>query len=117
MTDDQPDLFELRAARDAGIDLATDHAEAVDPGWTDRAVALLDVYADLRPSGFTTLELRTWAREVYGFVGVTNWAWGGVLTRAQKLGLVKQVGARAVGDSTSHLKLSPVWRRPGLGEK
>jgi hypothetical protein len=107
MMDRQLDLF---ASRDEAIQRAVDHAEAVEPGWANRATELLLEYLAHTRQPFTTLELRHWALGTHGFAGVTNWAWGSVMAKARKAGIIEQVGTREVGDATSHLKVSPLWR-------
>ena len=106
----EPDLFDqLREARDDGIQRAIDHAEEVEPGWGDAALALLRLYAASgRP--FTALALREWAQREHGFVGATNWAWGSVFVRAQRDRLIEKAGFAEVGNETSHLKVSPLWK-------
>lgn len=104
----QIDLF--RAVRDDGIRRAVTHADEAEPGWSDRAIELLTLFAHERVT-FTTHDLRAWAKRKYRFVGTTNWAWGSVIVRARRAGIIKQIGTARVGDTVSHLKLSPVWGR------
>jgi len=99
----------LREARDKGIRRAKEHAERVVEGWSEGALAMLRRYVAEVGQPFTTLALREWAA-ARGFDSVSGWAWGSVIVRAVKLGIIERAGAVNVGSATSHLKLSPLWR-------
>jgi len=46
--DDQLELEQARAARDEGIQTAVDHADAVEPKWSDQAFAFLEAFMRTR---------------------------------------------------------------------
>lgn len=96
------------AGRDKGMAQALAHAEDVVASWGEMAYGYLQSYPQAR---FITAELREWATEHGLPLPTTAWAWGSVITRAVRAGLIEQDGFDQHGDATSHKKVVPVWRR------
>ena len=90
----QPDLFaSARAARDAGMARALDHAEAVEPRWGDVAYQALTTFVRwyTAPGPFTSFEFREWARPRLS-APPTDKAFGPVFVRAARAGIIRKVG-------------------------
>lgn len=96
--------------RDAGMQSAADHADRVVGAWSESAyTALCHFIGKLKPPEFTTEEVREWAL----FVGLEEppdrRAWGSVMMRAVRRGLIYKVGYRAHRDPSRHKGVSTVW--------
>ncbi len=99
------DYAESRAARDAGIRRAADHAEESSRGWNDRAYEMLRRYAR-HNSRFISENCTSWAAD-RGFVTVSPRAWGHVFRRAAKDGIIVRIGS---GTSLRrHCSPTPLW--------
>lgn len=95
-------------ARDDGIARAAEHADAVEPRWTDRAFDLLRAHAE-QHTFFTIEQLR---KAVAGQLPEppTTRAWGAVVTRAMRAGIVKSEGWTTAEDPAVHCNLVTLWR-------
>lgn len=98
------------AGRDAGMRVAADHAEDIQPGWTDRAYALLCEYIATKPAPFTSPEFRRIAASRGLSSPASNMAWGSVFMRASKAGLIERNGYVQHGDTTMHTQAVAQWR-------
>ena len=103
---------DARAARDAGIGLAADHANAVEPRWTDRAYCVLVAYCRWKPgTTFTSEMVRDYAHNTCGLPEPAHRrAWGSVFQRAARVGMIQEAGiteSRAAHCHCSHVGL---WR-------
>jgi predicted amidohydrolase YtcJ len=85
------DWAEAKRKGEEGMATAVDHAEAVSPGWKDRAAALVLIYATQvrRGESFLTEEAREWADIE---APPDNRTWGGVVTSLKRDGLLVRVG-------------------------
>lgn len=95
-----------KAAADAGIKRAEDHAERTEPGWVDRAAEAVRDYATRHsyrsdePSEFTIERVRE-------FMGSSippppdGRAWGSVTRRALVLGYIEPTGGYAPAASSN----------------
>jgi hypothetical protein len=78
--------------RDTGIAQAEQHAERLDPGWKDTAFAMLRGFCQERRGCHCTSEdIRRWC-ELRGFDSPVPKAWGAVVQKAAKAGLIKRIG-------------------------
>lgn len=103
------------ALRDAGIEAAADHADAVEPRWTDRAFDFaVDVLAARARKGkndpFMTEDVRKYA-VARGFPEPPDArAWGAVMIRARRKGLIVRVGTGDSKNPQAHLRPTNQWR-------
>lgn len=103
-------LFSGAALRDQGMQQAIEHAEQDAPGWSQRALEMLDACPMDR---FMVEDLREWAY-ANGLDRVDNdRAWGSVITKAARLGLVMHNGYRSVKNRKAHATPASVWLRVG----
>lgn len=102
------DFTAARAARDAGIQQAVDHADRVEPKWSERAYSHLLNYA-LRNHLFTSEQVRASA------IGVLprppdQRAWGGVIARAVRARFLERDGYETARDPNNHMGTVTRWR-------
>ena len=102
------DFDAARAARDAGIAMAIDHADAVEPRWSDYAFAFLTDYA-LTHETFTSEDVREASAGVVTEPPSLR-AWGGVFMRAAKRGMLLREGYANARDPKVHCNVVTVWR-------
>lgn len=79
------------------------HAEAVNPGWGDQALAYFRLYATLHPS-FMTEAVREYAYADGLDLPPAPGAWGNVARRAKKEGYVVQRGYATSNNPSQHGK-------------
>ncbi|WP_066807163.1 hypothetical protein [Sphingomonas asaccharolytica] len=110
------DLFSYSAASGPaaeaagiGIKQAVDHADRVDPGWSDRAFEMLEGYA-LTHFEFMTEEVRVWATEAGLPPPPDGRAWGAVTLRAAKAKLIVVSRYQNTRVPPAHAAPRAVWR-------
>lgn len=107
------DIEQARALRDAGIQRAVDHAEAVIPRWVDRAYEILCCYLkhpDRDSQAFTSEDVRVYA-DGLGLPEPPHLrSWGGVFQRASRAGLIERVGVRTARAPHVHCSVLNLWR-------
>ena len=103
---------EARAARDAGIGLAADHANAVEPRWTDRAYENLVAFCHASPGkSFTSEDVRDYAHNGRGLPEPAHRrAWGAVFQRAARVGLIHKAGINESRAAHCHCSHVGQWR-------
>lgn len=102
-----------RAARDAGIQTAAEHADAVMPKWSERAFDVLRCFCH-RPGGggevFTSEDVRDYAKNL-GLPDPPHLrAWGGVFQRAAREGLIVKAGVTTARATRVHCSIVATWR-------
>lgn len=99
-------LFMFDAADEArrGASQAAQHADAVLPDWSERALSLLRGFALNRPY-FLVEDVRHYAMQRGFPAPPDNRAWGAIVTQAAKAGFVRP-------DGTSRTKRGPGHARP-----
>ena len=91
----------------AGMVAAEDRARLSDPGWPERALAAM-LEAGRRLGRFTVED----ARQLAGVEAPTDQrAWGAVVNRASRRGLIRRVGFAPARSSNGSVK--PVWEVVG----
>lgn len=103
------DFEAARQARDVGIQRAVEHADRVEPQWSEQAYALALEYAQRHPS-FTTEQIREYALARGLPPPPDGRAWGGVLARLAKTGRIQKVGYTPSANRKAHLRPVVVWR-------
>lgn len=111
----QADLFDLsegKRLRDVGMQKAVDHADLVDPDWSLKAYDLFTKFIALKDKPFMTEDVRLWAHDQMNLVKPPDGrAWGGVINRACKAGLIHRVGFAPMKSKNCHANPKSVWGR------
>lgn len=97
------------ALRDQGIARAEDHAERESPGWSDRALGMLRQYAAEIGGRFQAEDVRAFAKARGLEDAPSARAWGGVIVRARRMGVIKFVGYENVKNKLAHATPAAVW--------
>lgn len=103
-----PDFDAARLARDHGMAASLAHADQDEPGWSDRAFALLVQYAQQEPHPFTIEGFRWWAESNGLGHPPESRAYGGVTRRAIARGAIERVGYAPAASSNGSPK--PLYR-------
>ncbi len=99
-----------RDLAEEGMNRAVEHADAEEPGWSERAYRLLFAYAEAHPL-FATEDARTWAHNEGGLpLPPDGRAWGAVTNRAVRAGLIVRDHYRPTRIPPAHASPRPVWR-------
>lgn len=105
-----PDISAARLLRDEGMQRAIGHADSVDEGWSDRAYSMLvDFLARSGGRAFFAEEIRIEA-EAAGFPAPPDRrAWGAVVNRAVRAGVVRRIGYGPQQSPNSHCAPKSIW--------
>ena len=103
---------EAREARDAGIEMAATHANALEPRWTDRAYVALVAYCRFnRDKRFSSEDVRDYAHNTCGLPEPAHRrAWGSIFQRAARVGLIQKVGITESRAAHCHCSHVGQWR-------
>jgi hypothetical protein len=105
----QLSLLDAIEARDKGINKALTHAEQECEGWGEKAYDLIKQYLSEVSTSFMAEEIRSYAA-MYDFpLPPHARAWGAVIVRAAKEGLIKKVGYGQVMNRKAHMANASVW--------
>jgi len=106
----QPNLFTGAQLRDKGIKQAIDHADQKDSKWSEKAYKFLTAYIGSCGRDFMVEDVRRAA----DWAGLTEppskRAWGGIIVRAKKAGLISRAGFRQVKNPKAHCTPATVWK-------
>jgi hypothetical protein len=110
---DEPTLLDLmteaRAARDEGMNRAAAHAERVTPAWGTMAYRRLVRFAH-QTEAFTTEQARAWAYADGLLPPPNECAWGAVVTRAVKAGVLTLDDFATAENVSRHCGINRLWR-------
>ena len=98
------------------IDSSVEHADAVIPSWSDNAFALLVAYLGKHDGEFCSDQVRSWATNNGLEEPPNRHAWGAVMLRAKREGLIKKngMGTYHFPDSpNTHGKPTNFWINTG----
>jgi hypothetical protein len=104
----QGDLFSSHR-RDLGMARAAEHADRVEPGWTETALDLLRAFLVAHPAPFLAEEFRAWASGQLADPPDAR-AFGPVITAAKNRGLITCVGTAPANSSNRSPKCRWVGR-------
>lgn len=107
----QLDLSQSRKARDKGIEKAKASAEQVCPDWTEKAYELLQRFLSHHNGPFLAEEVRSYAAMEDFPLPPSNRAWGGIMIRAVKSGLIVRQGYGQVSNPKAHACFASVWKK------
>jgi len=94
--------------RDKGIKQALDNANDTHEKWSEKAYKFLVNYIKSN-NQFMTEDVRL-ASEKEIPIPPSNRAWGGIVVRASKAGLISRVGFSIVKNAKAHKTPASVWR-------
>lgn len=94
---------------EAGATAAAEHADRVHDGWSDCALIIVRSYCRARPGAqLIAEEVIDHAHRVAGLpLPPDTRAWGSVILRAKREGLIRKVGYRTEG--TANASPKPLW--------
>jgi len=94
--------------RDEGIKQAIEHANSKTEGWAEKAYNFLLLFIKCNPE-FLTEDVR---RCSTGIVPEppSRRAWGGIVVRAAKNGIIESIGYRPVRNPKAHRTPATLWR-------
>lgn len=115
----QPQLpLDHRAAvirREVGMDRVGAKVEALTPGWLDAAFVLLQRFAAEQRKPFLTEDFRSWAHAHGLELPHDGRAFGPVLQRAARDGLIARAGFAPA--SSSNRSPKPLWQVPRVARQ
>lgn len=102
-----------RALAEAGGNAALDHADREEPGWSDQAEAHFTAF--LAGPGydkpFMAEHVRAWAQKRGLAEPPDARAWGPILMRAARNGIIVKHGYGPAGNRTAHASPTTIWKR------
>lgn len=102
----------LETPKEIGIQQAVEHANRIMPDWSENAYRYLESYIVLhkRHHRFMTEDVRR-AAELSLKVPIppSKRAWGAIILRACKSGIIKKVGHDKVKNTNAHSAFASVW--------
>jgi len=102
------DLFSGQELRDQGIQKAVDNADSQIENWSQRAYEFLVEYCKTN-KGFMTEDVRNASLKVLESPP-SNRAWGGIMVRARKAGLITPNGFKNVKNKKAHCTPATYWK-------
>lgn len=103
---EQLDMFEGNRQRDIGIQKSINHEDYKEPSWSDRAVECVRKYPHKK---FMTEDVRVWSYANGLPKASSGRAWGSVITKAQKSGIIIFHGYDRVKNPNAHRTPAAVW--------
>jgi len=107
MSNPQIDMFSAEYLRDAGIRYAMDHADYHIDNWSGKAFEFLKQFIQENKE-FMAEEVRIASKNIVA-EPPNNRAWGGVIVRAARQGLIKRKGFRNVTNTNAHCTPATLW--------
>jgi len=101
------DMFSAEYLRDAGIRYAIGHADYHFENWSGRAFEFLKQFIRSNRE-FMTEDVRLASKNIIE-EPPSNRAWGGVVVRAARLGLIRRKGFRNVTNANAHCTPATLW--------
>lgn len=110
MIQQQLDITFARKARDKGIKKAVDHADQVNPSWSQIAYGHFRTYVAQQKGPFLIEEFREWVKDLIDTPPSLR-AFGALTMKAAREGLIRQVGFAKVRNERAHMANVAVWRK------
>ncbi len=96
--------------RDGGIKVAADHADLTNENWCERAYEALKTYLQFHKAPFMCEQVRDFAHIELGLPQPPNSrAFGGIMQRAQREGVIKHAGYGHTSNPKSHRTPASMW--------
>jgi hypothetical protein len=102
------DVERGRESRDREINRASFHAENINEGWNEKALRFIQSYP---LNKFMTEDVRLYAYQNGMEKPPSERAWGGVIKKAVKMGLLTCVGYQKVNNVKAHRTPAALWRK------
>lgn len=100
-----------RARRDEGITRAVNHANQVERGWEDMAYEFfVNVFLKHQRGPFMCEDYRASCKGVVPDPPSLR-AFGGIITKAKRRGLIKRIGIRPVKNPKAQMANATVWHK------
>jgi len=96
--------------RDAGIKRAVDHADKKNADWSKKAYSFLKEFIYLYDADFMGEDVRTSSAGIVP-VPPSKRAWGSVILKAAKDGLIEKIGYQVTTNPKAHRAIATVWKR------
>lgn len=110
----KPDLLiEALRQRDEGIQRAVDHADRIEPSWSEQArwfALRFFKECEMSPVGVTTEDLREAAIAAGIPAPPDGRAWGGIVRALARRGLIRRIGFATARDPKVHCNMVALWR-------
>ena len=107
----QLDFTIAEDAKRIGMLLSEDNANLRTPGWSDMAMGFLMDFLDTRTDSFLAEEVRAYASDRGLDAPPSNRAWGGVMARASRNGLIRSVGFALTSNPLAHNTPATLWEK------
>lgn len=110
------DIKEASEARQAGMDKAINHADQVNPGWSELAGDYFREWLNGWPAGYRFLiEDFRLSASIRGLPEPpSNRSFGAIPVRAQRDGLIKSVGLKATKSKKGHRCFATEWEKTAV---
>lgn len=106
----QAELFTGRELKQGGINVAAEHADQVHPGWQDEAFDALKIFLLWNNSPFMCETFRAFAESECDLPPPPNArAYGAVMQRGKREGLIEHAGIRQVSNPRAHMANASQW--------
>lgn len=109
----QQDLFTGTELRDRGIEKAVDHANQEVENWSEEAYRFLKNFIEASKQSRVYTFMTEQARKESAYFNIKEppscRAWGGIVLRAAKEGLIRKVGFGKVTNPKAHCTPATVW--------
>lgn len=108
----QNELFTGKELKQGGIQVAADHADQAHPGWQDETFEALKQFLLWNNSPFMCETFRAFAEEECQLEPPPNArAYGAVVQRAKREGLIEHAGIGQVSNPKAHMANASFWRK------
>ena len=109
------DIKQARKLRDGGVEKAEEHAEREWTDWKEKAYEFLKYFLDNHNGPFMAEEVRSLAAYQDFPLPPSARAWGGIIIRAAKEGLIVRMGIQKVKNKKAHCANAAVWMASNKG--
>lgn len=94
---------------DEGMTRAIEHADRVCNGWSSKAWNLFVRYITEVKREFMTEDVREWAHNMGLPLPPDSRAWGAIIRRASRKGIIRSIGFAPMKSSNCHANPKHVW--------
>lgn len=94
--------------KEVGMRMASDNAERVNNGWTDKCYELFIAFVELQDRPFKMEDFRAWASDKIDTPPSLR-AYGSISMKAAKRGLIKHAGYAKVDNPKAHRANASLW--------
>lgn len=95
--------------RDEGMKKAEESAERKEFGWSDKAMIYVEKYCRMFDE-FTGESVRIYAEAMGIPEPPHKRAWGAIMLKAAKRGLIRKIGTQSVSNPKAHCAIATLWK-------